>query len=105
MTVPVFNWQTTHAQIAEAEAVAEEERWTREARRQAATQELVAARIGVEQAAAQLTLARTAVAAAEDDYAFSRERYRVGAGTSLELEDAQLGLERARVSLIDALVQ
>ena len=105
MTVPILNWQSTRALIDEAAAVAEQARFTLEARRQTATQELVAARISVQQAALQLELARKGLAAAEDDYVFSRERFRVGAGTSLELQDAQLGLSRARVSQIDALVQ
>ncbi len=105
LSVPLFDVVGNRARIAQAAAAAEQAHFQLQERRQAATQDLVSARTSTRQVAAQVSAARTAVSAAEDDYDFSRERFRVGAGTSLELEDAQLGLKRARLSLIDALVQ
>jgi outer membrane protein TolC len=105
LSVPILDWQANHARVIEAEALAEESRYTLESRRQTASQELVSARLAVREASARLEVAKKGLLAAEDDYAFSRERFRVGAGTSLELSDAQLGLSRARLSYIDAQVQ
>ncbi len=104
-SLPIFDVIGNKARIGQASANAEQAHFQLQESRQAAAADLVAARTSVEQASAQVAAARTAVSAAEDDYDFSRERFRVGAGTSLELEDAQLGLKRARLSLIDALVQ
>jgi len=46
--------------------------------------------------------------AAEEDFRLAQERYRVGAGTSLEVTEAQVSLTRARVNLVrtkyDALI-
>ena len=105
LSLPLFDVIGNRARIAQAAATAEQTHFLLQGREQAAAQDLVTARTSSQQATAQVAAARTAVSAAEDDYDFSRERFRVGAGTSLELEDAQLGLKRARLSLIDALVQ
>ncbi|MFQ6113452.1 MAG: TolC family protein [bacterium] len=40
--------------------------------------------------------------AAEEDFRLAQERYRVGAGTVLEVTDAQVALTRARVTLVSA---
>ncbi|MFQ5864075.1 MAG: TolC family protein [bacterium] len=40
--------------------------------------------------------------AAEEDFRLAQERYRVGAGTLLEVTDAQVALTRARVTLVSA---
>lgn len=105
LSLPIFDVIGNKSRISQASASAEQAHFQLQERRQAAAADLVSARTSVAQASAQVAAARTAVSAAEDDYDFSRERFRVGAGTSLELEDAQLGLKRARLSLIDALVQ
>ena len=42
------------------------------------------------------------VRSAEEDFRLAQERYRVGAGTSLEVTDSQVNLTRARVQLVAA---
>lgn len=53
------------------------------------------------QASLEITkINETNVKSAEEDFRLAQERYRVGAGTLLEVTDAQVSLTRARVNLV-----
>ena len=57
----------------------------------------------LKEAIERIGVAREAVASAEEDHKFSKSRYELGAGTYLDLLNAEVGLEEARQQLVEAL--
>ncbi|HET7904515.1 MAG TPA: TolC family protein [Candidatus Eisenbacteria bacterium] len=57
----------------------------------------------LKEAVERIDVAREGVASAEEDHKFSKGRYELGAGTFLDLLNAQVSLEQARQQLVEAL--
>jgi outer membrane protein TolC len=55
------------------------------------------------EAVERIAVAREGVASAEEDHKFSKGRYELGAGTYLDLLNAEVSLEQARQQLVEAL--
>ncbi len=64
--------------------------------------EVTQAAQGVEEADATLGSAREALAAAEESYRGRRELFRIGQGSLVDLNDAEVALTRARLEVINA---
>jgi outer membrane protein TolC len=64
--------------------------------------EVTQAAQGVEEADATLLSAREALAAAEESYRGRRELFRIGQGSLVDLNDAEVALTRARLEVINA---
>ncbi|HKQ19401.1 MAG TPA: TolC family protein [Candidatus Eisenbacteria bacterium] len=60
--------------------------------------------LGLREAVERIAVAKEGLASAEEDYKFSKGRYELGAGTILDLLNAEVSLEQARRSHVDALV-
>ncbi len=60
---------------------------------------------GVEEADATLGSAREALAAAEESYRGRRELFRIGQGSLVDLNDAEVALTRARLEVINAHIE
>lgn len=60
--------------------------------------------LGLREAVERIAVAKEGLASAEEDYKFSKGRYELGAGTILDLLNAEVSLEQARRSYVDALV-
>jgi outer membrane protein TolC len=67
------------------------------------TVEVQQAWLALREAAERISVSREGLASAEEDYKFSKGRYDLGAGTFLELLNAEVGLAQARQSLVEAL--
>jgi outer membrane protein len=63
---------------------------------------LTQALAGLEAAAAKIDIARTSVAAAEEDLRMQRERYRLGTSTIVEVLTTQVSADQAQVDLVTA---
>jgi outer membrane protein len=63
---------------------------------------LTQALAGLEAAAAKIDIARTSVAAAEEDLRMQRERYRLGTSTIVEVLTTQVSADQAQVDLVSA---
>ena len=59
--------------------------------------------LSLREAVERIAVAREGVASAEEDYKFSKGRYDLGAGTYLDLLNAEVSLEQARQQLVEAL--
>jgi len=57
----------------------------------------------LKEAVERIAVAREGVASAEEDHKFSKGRYELGAGTYLDLLNAEVSLEQARQQLVEAL--
>ena len=60
--------------------------------------------LGLREAVERIAVAKEGLTSAEEDYKFSKGRYELGAGTILDLLNAEVSLEQARRSHVDALV-
>lgn len=60
--------------------------------------------LDLREAVERISVAKEGLASAEEDYKFSKGRYELGAGTILDLLNAEVSLEQARRSHVDALV-
>ncbi|HEU4724484.1 MAG TPA: TolC family protein [Candidatus Eisenbacteria bacterium] len=56
----------------------------------------------LKEAVERIAVAREGVASAEEDHKFSKSRYELGAGTYLDLLNAEVSLEQARQQLVEA---
>jgi len=103
LTLPVFNgfalegrMKTAKGSVIEAEA----------RRRQGeldVTVEVQQAWLTLREARERIDVARDGLASAEEDYNFSKGRYELGAGTFLDLLNAEVSLSQAKQALIEAL--
>jgi outer membrane protein len=59
--------------------------------------------LDLREAVERIAVAREGVASAEEDHKFSKGRYELGAGTYLDLLNAEVSLEQARQQLVEAL--
>jgi outer membrane protein TolC len=58
--------------------------------------------LALREAVERIDVAREGLASAEEDYNFSKSRYELGAGTFLDLLNAEVSLAQARQSLVEA---
>lgn len=90
-----YNVTTADANLVAAEARQRDARLLLDAN-------LTGAFTALEAAAAKIDIARTSVAAAEEDLRMQRERYRLGASTIVEVLTSQVSLDQAQVDLVRA---
>ena len=102
ITLPIFTGFDRSLRIAEARAQADDASEFHRAQqlqvRTTVHQRLLAVRTAYQESQVQ----ETSVAAARDQLRLAQDRYRLGAGTSLELADAQTALAGAETDLVNA---
>ena len=98
----LFQGGLTRAQVAEARALLEAQRAQRNLLVQQVRADVDAARLDVVAAQALLDADREAVEAARDRLRLAEARYANGAGSALELSDAQLAQTNAEAQLVQA---
>ncbi|HSM92396.1 MAG TPA: TolC family protein [Anaeromyxobacteraceae bacterium] len=101
-TWALFQGGLTRAQVAEARALLEAQRAQRDQLVQQVRGDVDTARLGVVAALALLDADREAVEAARDRLRLAEARYANGAGSALELSDAQLARTNAEAQLVQA---
>ncbi|MGE5175450.1 MAG: TolC family protein, partial [Hyphomicrobiales bacterium] len=67
------------------------------------TVEVQQAWLSLNEAVQRIAVSKDGLASAEEDYKFSKGRYDLGAGTYLDLLNAEVNLEQARRSYVEAL--
>jgi outer membrane protein len=102
LTWAFFQGGLTRAQVAEARALLEAQRAQRDLLVQQVRGDVDAARLDVVAAQALLDADREAVEAARDRLRLAEARYANGAGSALELSDAQLARTNAESQLVQA---
>jgi len=102
LSYPIFNGFQRETQMVTASAnVTSAEARLRDARL-FLDANLTQALAGLEAAAAKIDVARTSVAAAEEDLRMQRERYRLGTSTIVEVLTTQVSADQAQVDLVSA---
>jgi outer membrane protein len=102
LTVPIFEGGRTRARVAEAAANVSAAAAQRDTLRQQIRVELSNAQLTVLAARASLDAADDAVDAAHEQLRLAEGRYRTGAGSALELSDAQLAATNAEGQRVNA---
>lgn len=103
LRVPVFSGLQRLANVSRAQLNVRSYRETEDQTRRSVALETQEAYFNAEQAKKQIAVARNAVEAAEEVVRLNRERYNLGAGTMLDLINAQVSLSRASSDHIQAL--
>lgn len=102
LSLPIFDGLAIEGNIRQAKgALAEAEANRRQLQLDVAV-EVQQAWLALREAAERIDVAQEGVASAEEDYNFSKSRYELGAGTFLDLLNAQVSLAQARQSLVEA---
>lgn len=104
----VVNWNLfdsgqVRSQVEQAEALVRQLEETMEQVRQGIALEVRQAVLNLETARKRVETTRKAVEQAEEAFRVAQLRYREGAGTSVEMTDAQVALTAARTSAVNAL--
>ncbi len=104
LSLPIFDGLAIEGNMRSAKgALLEAEADRRQEERNVAV-EVQQAWLDLREAVERISVAKEGLASAEEDYKFSKGRYELGAGTILDLLNAQVSLEQARRSHVDALV-
>ena len=104
LSLPIFDGLAIEGNMRSAKgALLEAEAGRRQEERNVAV-EVQQAWLDLREAVERISVAKEGLASAEEDYKFSKGRYELGAGTILDLLNAQVSLEQARRSHVDALV-
>jgi outer membrane protein TolC len=104
VNLSVFNGGLTTAQVGEAKATLANLQWNEEALHQNITLEVRQATLNVRQAAESIRVADKGAGQAQENLEIAEGRYAAGAGSIIELTDAQTSLASARASQVQALV-
>jgi TolC family type I secretion outer membrane protein len=102
MSYPIFNGFQREAGIVQADANLVSSRAKLRDARLALDANLTQAFTALAAAGSQIDVARTSVAAAQENLRMQRERYRLGASTIVDLLTAEVTLNQAEVSLVQA---
>ncbi|WP_182186141.1 TolC family protein [Pectinatus frisingensis] len=98
----VFDNGLTKANVNAAEAELNQAQLTLQQKNDSIDLEVRQAYLNMQEAEKRFNSTQTAVAQAEEDFFIAQEKYRVGAGTTLDVTDAQLALSTARLNYISA---
>lgn len=99
-SVPLFNGLQRETSVDRAQAQVEVSRAQRQAAQLAVRTDVNDAYSQIQTAVAQLELARESVELAREDLRVTRQRYRLGVATIVDLQQAEIGLQQARVDVI-----
>jgi outer membrane protein len=103
VSVPIFDGLAIEGNVRQAKgALAEAEANRRQLEIDVAV-EVEQAWLALREAIERIAVAREGLASAEEDYNFSKSRYELGAGTFLDLLNAEVSLSQARQSHVEAL--
>jgi outer membrane protein len=102
VSMPIFDGLAIEGNIRRARGIQLEAEASRRQLELDVAVEVQQAWLGLREAAERIAVAREGLASAEEDYNFSKSRYEVGAGTFLDLLNAQVVLSQARQSLVEA---
>ncbi len=105
VSVPIFDRLSTKESVARAHASVQAARWELERVRRQVGLEVHQAYLEMEEARMMLAAAEQAVEEAGESFRLAEERYRLGAGTSLDILDAQARLTEAETSRVEALYE
>jgi len=103
VSMPIFDGLAIEGNIRQAKGVLAEAEANRRQLELDVAVEVQQAWLVLREANERIAVAREGLASAEEDYNFSRSRYELGAGTFLDLLNAQVSLAQARQSHVEAL--
>ena len=103
LTLPVFNGFATEGASKSAKGALLEAEAQRRQRELDVAVEVQQAWLLVREAVERIDVAKEGLASAEEDYSFSKGRYDLGAGTFLDLLNAEVSLAQAKQSYVEAL--
>ncbi|HEY2924740.1 MAG TPA: TolC family protein [Candidatus Eisenbacteria bacterium] len=103
LTLPVFNGFATEGATKTAKGALLESEALRRQREVDVAVEVQQAWLSVREAVERIDVAKEGLASAEEDYSFSKGRYDLGAGTFLDLLNAEVSLAQAKQSYVEAL--
>ena len=103
LTLPVFNGFATEGGTKSAKGALLEAEAQRRQREVDVAVEVQQAWLQVREAVQRIDVAKEGLASAEEDYNFSKGRYELGAGTFLDLLNAEVSLAQAKQSYVEAL--
>jgi multidrug efflux system outer membrane protein len=102
VSLPIWDAGRREVAVSRARAQADAARAEREERERAAAETMAAAYHGHETARAGVGLAQVGVAASAETYRVQSARYREGAGTILDLLEAQVAVSESEAALVQA---
>jgi outer membrane protein TolC len=103
LTLSVFNGFATEGGTKRAKGALLEAEALRRQREVDVAVEVQQAWLSVREAVERIDVAKEGLASAEEDYSFSKGRYDLGAGTFLDLLNAEVSLAQAKQSYVEAL--
>lgn len=102
LSMPIFDGLAIEGNIRQAKGVLAEAEANRRQLELDVAVEVQQAWLALREAVERIGVAREGLASAEEDYNFSKSRYELGAGTFLDLLNAEVSLAQARQSLVEA---
>ena len=102
VSLPIFDGLAIEGNIRSAKGVLAEAEANRRQLELDVAVEVQQAWLALREAVERIGVAQEGVASAEEDYNFSKSRYELGAGTFLDLLNAEVSLAQARQSLVEA---
>jgi len=102
VSLPIFDGLAIEGNIRQARGVLAEAEANRRQLELDVAVEVQQAWLALREAVERIGVAREGLASAEEDYNFSKSRYELGAGTFLDLLNAEVSLSQARQSLVEA---
>ena len=102
LSLPVFNGFVTEGRTKSAKGALLEAEAERRQREVDVAVEVQQAWLQVREAVQRIDVAKDGMASAQEDYSFSKGRYELGAGTFLDLLNAQVSLAQAKQSYVEA---
>lgn len=102
LSLPIFDGLAIEGNIRQAKGVLAEAEASRRQLELDVAVEVQQAWLALREAVERIDVAREGLASAEEDYNFSKSRYELGAGTFLDLLNAEVSLAQARQSLVEA---
>ncbi len=103
LSLPIFNGFATEGGTKSAKGALLEAEAQRRQREVDVAVEVQQAWLSVREAVERIDVAKEGLASAEEDYSFSKGRYDLGAGTFLDLLNAEVSLAQAKQSYVEAL--
>ncbi len=103
LSLPVFNGFATEGGAKSAKGTLLEAEAERRQREVDVAVEVQQAWLSVREAVDRIDVAKEGLASAQEDYNFSKGRYELGAGTILDLLNAEVSLSQAKQSYVEAL--
>ena len=102
LSLPVFNGFAMEGRTRSAKGALVDAEAQRHQREVDVAVEVQQAWLQLREAAQRIDVAKDGLASAEEDYSFSKGRYELGAGTFLDLLNAQVSLAQAKQSYVEA---